>query len=199
MSLSLVPCSFWGSLSKGVPRQRRPWTETPRTEAPWYGKERAVRILLECILVDNFMFIQIWKKVAIFRTTNGHCIATARQRSCGNRSSCFLSCLSVILSTREGGSHVTIAHDALDLTIQGSPLPEIGPHLTAPPGHEYSLDRDPQLVTSGGYITGDLFKLVHPTGADIWKLLKHVRECFLVDYYFCRRKILRTQRTSTGR
>ena len=47
--------------------QRPPWTETPWTETPWretpldrdllgqrsplYGKERAVRILLECILV----------------------------------------------------------------------------------------------------------------------------------------------------
>ena len=58
---------------------------------------------------------------------------------------------------------MTIAHDALDLTIEGSPpSSDRGPHLTAPPGHETSLDRDPQLVTSGGYITGDLFKLVHP-------------------------------------
>ena len=30
----------------------------------------------------------------------------------------------------------------------------------------------PQLVTSGGYITGDLFT---PTGADVWRLLKCVR------------------------
>ena len=46
-----------------TPRQRPPWTDTPQTETPWketpldrdpptpYGNERAVRILLECILV----------------------------------------------------------------------------------------------------------------------------------------------------
>ena len=43
-------------LDKEPPGQRVPWTETPWTKTPWteillYGKERAVRILLECILV----------------------------------------------------------------------------------------------------------------------------------------------------
>ena len=33
------------------PRQRTPWTETPSRQTPPYGNERAVRILLECILV----------------------------------------------------------------------------------------------------------------------------------------------------
>ena len=43
------------------PRQRPPWTETPWKEILWtetlpHGKEWAVRILLECILVVLFFF-----------------------------------------------------------------------------------------------------------------------------------------------
>ena len=35
-------------------------------------------------------------------------------------------CLSFCLSTEEGGSHVTITHDALNLTTQGPPDPGLG-------------------------------------------------------------------------
>ena len=73
-SLSLVPCSFqgggsvsgpmfiqrgglclWSHVPSGglidIPAQRPPsWTETL---SPWFGKEWAVRILLECILVPH--------------------------------------------------------------------------------------------------------------------------------------------------
>ena len=38
-----------------------PWAETPRTKTP-YGKERAVRILLECILVLAYF----WKTLRYF-------------------------------------------------------------------------------------------------------------------------------------
>ena len=67
------PMYIWGSLSGpmfllgGSPWQRPPWTET--RQRPPYGKERALRILLECILV------------------------TARKRSL--RWLCFYRCLSV--------------------------------------------------------------------------------------------------------
>ena len=44
-------------------------------------------------------------------------------------------CLSVILSTEEGGSHVTITHGALDLTIQGPTGPCPDPHPTEGPPH----------------------------------------------------------------
>ena len=44
-----------GSFSRGgLPDKRPPlhlWTETPPGQKPPYGKERAARILLECILV----------------------------------------------------------------------------------------------------------------------------------------------------
>ena len=49
-----------GSLSRGgSPWQRLPWTETPlnRDHSPPYGKERAVRILLECILVSSRIYV----------------------------------------------------------------------------------------------------------------------------------------------
>ena len=47
-----------------------------------------------------------------------------------------------------GGSHVTITHDALDITVQGlSPLP------SPPP--------DPPASKNLVAITGNLFKLVH--------------------------------------
>ena len=50
---------------------------------------------------------------------------------------------SVILSTGEGGFHVTITHDELDLTVQGF----LG---TSPPWQSYLVAK-----------TGDLLKLVH--------------------------------------
>ena len=54
---------------------------------------------------------------------------------------CFHSCLSVCLFT--GGPHVTIAHDALNLTIQPS-----GPR---PLDMRHGIPLRPLLVTSGGY------------------------------------------------
>ena len=60
-SLSLFLCSFWGSLSlvpcsfRGVSIQGVSLTETPRD-----GKERVVRILLECILVTRVNFLTRW-------------------------------------------------------------------------------------------------------------------------------------------
>ena len=36
-----------------TPEQRPPWTETPLDRDPLYGKEWAVRILLECIIVTS--------------------------------------------------------------------------------------------------------------------------------------------------
>ena len=56
-SLSLVPCSFQGISLTETPGTETPSTETPpppRTETP-YGKDRAVRILLECILVSYYV------------------------------------------------------------------------------------------------------------------------------------------------
>ena len=70
-SLSLVQCSFGRgrSLSGGSPwteappRQRTPWTENPlQRDTPRYGKERMVRILLECILVRNQTHISRYGK-----------------------------------------------------------------------------------------------------------------------------------------
>ena len=53
----LVPCSFQGVSVSGpmslVFVQGVSLTETPQTETPLYGKERAARILLECILVSS--------------------------------------------------------------------------------------------------------------------------------------------------
>ena len=50
-SLSLVPCSFWeGGLSHRDPPGQRP---LPLDRGPPHGKERAVRILLECVLVND--------------------------------------------------------------------------------------------------------------------------------------------------
>ena len=57
-----------------------------------------------------------------------------------------------------GGPHVTITHDALDLTVQGPPTPDIRNGL--PPGTQTS-DMGPHLRT-------------HPTSTDIW-WLKQVR------------------------
>ena len=62
-------------------------------------------------------------------------------------------CLSVILSTEEGGSHVTITHGALDLTIQGPTGPCPDPHPTeGPPIPDLTVHRSASLET---------FKLVH--------------------------------------
>ena len=60
--------------------------------------------------------------------------------------------LSYVSVYPQEGPHVTVTHDALDLTVQG-------------PQDLHSL-----LVTSGGH-HGDLFKIVHfrtPTSADIY-------------------------------
>ena len=46
----------WGvSVQEGLPDRNPPWTENPWTDTPPppYGNVRAVRILLECILVMN--------------------------------------------------------------------------------------------------------------------------------------------------
>ena len=70
---------------------------------------------------------------------------------------------------------MTIIHDALDLTVHGPPpLSRHGASLVSCPGGGVVVltGQRPQLVTSGGYITGDLFT---PTGADVWRLLKRVR------------------------
>ena len=48
-SLSLVPCSFQGVF----PDRRPPGQRPPRQRPPLYGKEQAVRILLEYILVQG--------------------------------------------------------------------------------------------------------------------------------------------------
>ena len=50
---SHVPSDVGGSLSGGLPAQKPPPTETPPLDRDLtrYGKERVVRILLECILV----------------------------------------------------------------------------------------------------------------------------------------------------
>ena len=94
--LSLVPCSFWGSLSWfhvpswGVSLTKPPWsssyvpsgggavclTETPWTEIPMYSKEQGLHILLECILVGQMLFFS--GRDCIFTTgqflTFGHVI-----------------------------------------------------------------------------------------------------------------------------
>ena len=81
VSLPLVPCSFGGGVSltetpldRDPPRQRPPWTETPLDRDPptpvqraagqrppihHYGRERAVRILLEFILVNTYINFEI--------------------------------------------------------------------------------------------------------------------------------------------
>ena len=71
---------------------------------------------------------------------------------------------SVILSTREGGPHVTIVHDAMDLIIKD---PQHLPLYTGPTNPSYITTL---VVTSGGQ-TGGLFKFVclgTQPGADTW-------------------------------
>ena len=47
---------------------REPWTENPLPDRdPLYGKERAVRILLECILVIKFA---VWIKFVLLCGSN---------------------------------------------------------------------------------------------------------------------------------
>ena len=41
------------SVHGGVSLKETPWTETPPEQRPLYSKERVIRILLECILVDS--------------------------------------------------------------------------------------------------------------------------------------------------
>ena len=57
-SLSLVPCSFWGSLSRGS------LYEDPSPEL----EKRAVRILLECFLVKYLflLFLSLKQKLYLF-------------------------------------------------------------------------------------------------------------------------------------
>ena len=55
-------------------------------------------------------------------------LVTARQRSCGK---VMFSVVSVF-PVGEGGSHVTIARAALDLTVQAR-TPDMGPHRTGTP------------------------------------------------------------------
>ena len=104
-------------------------------------------------------------------------LVTTHQQSC--QKECFQSCLSVILSTGGGGFHVTITHDALDLTVQAPATPLPWP---LPPLWTWDLIRKgpphlPQPCPPVSDITGDLFKLVHfrTTSADIWWLLKDLR------------------------
>ena len=58
-----------------------------------------------------------------------------------------------VVSVCSLGAHVTITHDALDLTVQGPPapalaLPSLGPPCTDTPPQR--LASHPLLVTSGG-------------------------------------------------
>ena len=87
-------------------------------------------------------------------------------------------CLS-FCPTGGGGFHVTITHDALDLTVQAPATPLPWP---LPPLWTWDLIRKgpphlPQPCPPVSDITGDLFKLVHfrTTSADIWWLLKDLR------------------------
>ena len=95
-------------------------------------------------------------------------------------------CVSVILLST-GGPHGTITHDFLDLTVY-SPLPwSLSPDIkpgtpSSPPISELGPQAPvliPLLLTSGGYITGDLFKLVplrtSPTSNIWWWPLKNMR------------------------
>ena len=51
------------------PLDRDPWTETPLDWDPLYGKERVVRILLECILV-SFLVFKVQKYFATLHILN---------------------------------------------------------------------------------------------------------------------------------
>ena len=77
-----------------------------------------------------------------------------------------------------GGFHVTITHDALDLTIQGPPSP-------SPAGHGASLYMEPPAPAP---TPRDMFKLVHFETCAIGKQTVS----FLIEYFvvmFCGRNI----------
>ena len=89
-------------------------------------------------------------------------IFTARKRSCGK---VMFSVVSVILFTQR--SHVTITHNAFDLTIQGPPpwpcLPDIGPYFTGTPQPPAPL---PAFLRHGAslyrnHLPPNMFILVH--------------------------------------
>ena len=114
-------------------------------------------------------------------------IITTRHRSCGK---VMFSVVSICLYTgQKAGSHVTIACDTLDFTVQGlhtlPPSPDMGPHCTGhlPPvllqrwnliiqGPPFTL-----LVTSSGHHCRSIQTCSYqdPHGADIWWVLKQVR------------------------
>ena len=85
-------------------------------------------------------------------------------------------CLSVSLST-DRGPHVTITHDALDLTMLPHPWPpDMGPHCIGNP-----LPQIWNFTVQGppaSDIWSPILKVctnVFTWGTDIWWLLKHVR------------------------
>ena len=70
-------------------------------------------------------------------TIRDMCFFTARQRSCEEGNIFNRVC---VVHSGERGSHATIIHDALDLTIQGPPWPQCPRHAR----HGTSLYRDPR-------------------------------------------------------
>ena len=83
-------------------------------------------------------------------------IFTARQRIWGK---VIFSLVSICLFTGEG-SHMTVTHDTLDLTLQGAP--DLGPARPPDMGHWDTPLPTPHLPLV--VKTGNLFKLVHFEG-----------------------------------
>ena len=70
-------------------------------------------------------------------------LITVRQQSCGKA---IFSVVCVCQSVCPQGSHVTITHDALDLTVQAP----MGPHVQGPPASDIwwpRLETCPKLFT----------------------------------------------------
>ena len=99
-------------------------------------------------------------------------VFTIRQRSCGT---IMFSVMPVGLFVHMG-SHVTITHDALDLTTPGMfKRVQLGPHCTGKPPTPPSVHGPPALAPPL-----DMFKLVHYEAGMIGKWAVGILlECFL--------------------
>ena len=128
---ALRPCSQWilefaSNVKNGVHGNKWLCSHLPFafSRTVWQRSKKKVNVDVTCewtfITVSRFFGMNVWFLV------------TARQRSCGKEMFSVVSVHQLFYPQGEGGPHVTIAHGALDLTVQVPPNHTLDPQTSEP-------------------------------------------------------------------